>query len=225
MLRGPRAMSAIEYNERQVEQGNLTGPMLVALTEHWQGDHELQVDGFCGPLTQASIVEVIFGDGGASPLGQRALEVAIREIGNGEEGGNNSGPQVAKYHGIQDDGDPDDDGSWCASFVSWCFEEAARELGVSLPFERSGGAKQLFRNITSTGEVVSKALPGDVVLWDRGEPGSWQGHIGIVEHVEGGLLHTLEGNVGAFPARVRRMTHDLKVQTRLEGFGRAGDGD
>lgn len=211
-----------EYNQRQMDQGDFTQVMIAKLVEFWQSTHNLEVDGKCGPNSQQSIVAEIFADpGDVGPLAAAALDIARREIGHGEEGGNNSGQWVAKYHRIEDDGNDDDDGAWCASFVSYCFEEGAKALGIQMPFARSGGAKKLFSNIGTAGEFVDDPKPGDVVCWDRGDPGSWQGHIGIVESVSDGILHTIEGNVGAYPSKVKRLSHDLSSQTRLEGFARS----
>ena len=160
------------------------------------------------------------------PIGLAAmvLEVAREEIGNGEEGGNNSGQHVARYK--CEDLDPEDDndlGSWCAAFVSWCAEEACRRMGIALPFKRSQGAKQLGRRIAPAGAVLANPEPGCVVVWDRGKlkangKKSWMGHIGICERVEGGILHTIEGNGGRYPSKVRRFQHDLTRQDRLELF-------
>ena len=120
-------MTPEEYNIREIQNGNFTQIMLARLVEFWQGTHSLEPDGKCGPNTQQSIIDSIFeDDGDIGPLAAAALDVARREIGHGEEGGNNSGQFVAKYHRIEDDGDDDDDGSWCAAFVSYCFEEGQK---------------------------------------------------------------------------------------------------
>jgi len=223
-------MTPEEYNIREIQNGNLTQIMLARLVEFWQGTHSLEPDGKCGPNTQQSIIDSIFeDDGDIGPLAAAALDIARREIGHGEEGGNNSGQFVAKYHRIEDDGDDDDDGSWCAAFVSYCFEEGAKTLGIEMPFKRSGGAKKLFGNIAVSGKTVEDPKPGDVVCWDRGTPGSWQGHIGIVESSADGVLHTIEGNVGAYPAKVKRLSYDLNElllspDSRWEGFARCAEG-
>ena len=214
-------MTPEEYNTREIENGKLTQIMIASLVGFWQGTHSLEVDGKCGPKTQQSIINAIFEDDeDTGPLAVAALIIARREIGHGEEGGNNSGQFVARYHRIEDDDDDDDDGSWCASFVSYCFEEGAKAIGIEMPFNRSGGAKKLFKNIAESGQEDIYPRAGDVVCWDRGLRGSWQGHIGIVESVSGGVLHTIEGNVGTFPAKVKRLAHDLSAQTRMEGFAR-----
>ena len=170
-------------------------------------------------------------------LGAMVLEVAREEIGNGEEGGNNAGPHVARYKrrslGLDDD---KDQGSWCASFLSWCIEEACGRMGIAMPIRPSHGAKQLGKRIAAAGSKVEVPMPGDVVVWDRGKlkPGgkpSWMGHVGIVERVELGagtstpsILHTIEGNVGAFPSVVRRFAHDLSREDRIELFAAFPDG-
>ena len=223
-------MTPEEYNLKEIDKGNFTQIMIAQLVEFWQGCKNLEPDGKCGPDTQQSLIDSMFeGDGvDIGPLAAAALEIARREIGYGEEGGNNSGMHVAKYHRIADDGNDDDDGAWCAAFVSYCFEEGAKQIGIEMPFKRSGGAKRLFSNVTVTGANVQDPRPGDVVLWDRGAPGSWQGHIGIVESVSDGILHTIEGNVGSYPSKVKRLSydmHDLLLGTgsRWEGFARCAE--
>ncbi len=210
-----------KYNEKQQKLGLFTNSHIAKLVEFWQENNGLTVDGYCGPATQQSLNDEMYdGTDIASSLGQMALSVAIGEIGNGEEGGNNSGPHVARYHGIADDGDDDDDGAWCASFVSYCCTTAADSLDITLPFSTSSGAKALYKKIGKAGSFVSTPLPGDVVCWDRGKPGSWQGHIGFVEKLESGILYTIEGNVGRFPSVVHRIKHDLDREDRLIGFAR-----
>ena len=210
-----------QYNDKQQKLGLFTSSHIAKLVEFWQENNDLTVDGYCGPKTRESLNEEMY-DSSETPssLGLKALEVAISEIGNGEEGGNNSGQHVARYHGIADDGDDDDDGAWCASFVSYCCTTAAGDLDITMPFDTSRGAKALYKKIGKAGAFVSNPMPGDVVCWDRGKPGSWQGHIGFVEKLENGILYTIEGNVGRFPSVVHRIKHDLDREDRLIGFAR-----
>ncbi len=211
-------MSSESYNLEQIANGLLTGDHISTLTEAWQEAHDLTVDGYCGPTTRGTLEESKLSH---NPLGIAALDVAIENLGRGEEGGNNSGGFVETLHGLQFDGDDDDDGAWCAAFVSWCFERACKRIGADMPFQRSRGAKSLYRKIGTAGKFIDlDPQPGDVVCWDRGVKGSWQGHIGIVERCENGILYTVEGNVGRFPSVVRRFAHNLDLQPRLEGFAR-----
>ena len=220
-------MEPTDYNQKKYAEGRFTWGEITGLVRSFQDKCGLTPDGMFGPKSKAALhtqmsplSAMSITDPASSRLGLAALQVAKDNIGQGEEGGNNSGPFVEMVLGKVYDGDPDDDGSWCAGFVSWCFEEAARGLGVSLPFNRSLGAKKLFRNIRLAGTLVDTPAPGDVVCWDRGQPGSWQGHIGFVSRVSGGILYTVEGNVGTFPSKVREFQHDLSRQGRLEGFAR-----
>jgi len=149
------------------------------------------------------------------PLGNAVASVARSEIGRGEEIANNQGDDVVRYRAGRKGS-----GAWCAAFVSWCAEEACRRLDVAMPFARSGGAKKLYRNIGKAGSFVTVPEAGDVVCWHRGKAGSWQGHIAIVEKVgDDGIIHTIEGNVGRFPAKVKRLAHDV-THERLVGFAR-----
>lgn len=214
-------MDVESYNKHQMELGVFTPEQVTHLVKHWQESHDLDADGYCGPKTQRSLLQSMFGNTPSpSNLGLMALEMAIKELGNGELGGNNSGEHIARYKGIPDDGDPDDDGAWCASFVSYCCRSAADYLGVDLPFKTSHGAKALYKYIKEVGTQVTIPAAGDIICWDRGKPGSWQGHIGIVEGYEFGVVSTVEGNVGRFPSHVKRLTHDLDRETRLIGFAR-----
>jgi hypothetical protein len=200
-----------------MDKNLLTDDMVTELVIFWQKHHNLVADGMAGPKTRATFKSVpTFStkDKQVHPLAWEALTVANRELGNGEETGNNRGPDVRRYRGDAVAA------AWCAAFVSWCYEQAARDLSnMKLPFARSHGAKKLYKNIGKAGSFVSRPLPGDVVCWDRGKAGSWQGHIGFVVKVQGSTFWTIEGNVGAFPSKVAVYRHELD-EARLVGFAR-----
>ena len=146
------------------------------------------------------------------------LAVARLEIGRGETTGNNRGVDVVKYRRGVDDG-----GSWCAAFVSYCYEGAALMVGRPLPrpLMRHHGAKRLGGLVEAAGRRLSVPEPGSVIWWDRGDPGSWQGHIGIVSHYDPATdtVHVIEGNKGSFPALVKEIPYpNGKWRRRLEGI-------
>ena len=162
-------------------------------------------------------------------LSAMILVVAREELGNGEIGGNNAGPHVARYKSQKLDATDDRDrGAWCASFCSWVIAEACGRLGLDLPFRPSHGAKQLGRRIAEAGRKLDAPEPGCVVVWDRGRlrkngKPSWKGHVGFCEAItysaDGttpSILHTIEGNVGRYPSTVRRFQHDLSREDRIE---------
>jgi hypothetical protein len=207
--------SAKLYNAKQIRPSEAE---LACLVEAWQASHSLTRDGKFGPRTLESVASVVraiqYGAaveptaGPALSLSEMAAQVAIEEIGQEETEGQNRGPAIRKYAHPDKDG-----GSWCAYLVGYCYEEAARRLGVPLPFRRSGGAKRLARNVAAVGfraENLSGLQPGDLICWDRGEPGSWQGHVAIaVSETE-----IVEGNIGP-RGTVQRRTLTSYDQPRL----------
>ena len=216
-----------EYNKERVEAGQINEWMLIEMVSAWQEEHGLLADGLCGPVTVQHLFDsretVMEAD--CSEIHKMALSVARSCLGYGEVGGNNSGEFVEMLLNKDFDGDDDDDGAWCAAFISHCFEKGAERLGLELPFETSFGAKSIFRKIGQAGTCGNTPRVGDVVCWDRGRLNpdgtkSWMGHVGIVERVDNGVIHTIEGNRGNYPSKVRRFKYQLDGEDRLEGFAR-----
>ncbi len=157
---------------------------------------------------------------GGSRRGRAALKVGFKELRASavEIGANNSGKWVKKYlNGIVDP-----PANWCAAFVSYCFEQSGE-----MPFKYSLGARNIRNQLKKKGwtyeDVTVEPLPGDIVFWWRGRPKGWQGHIGLVWMVENGILHTLEGNKGAFPARVNTFQYVLSRMPKVLGFAHIPD--
>lgn len=194
----------------------------------------LVVDGVVGPLTwwalehpdnsavlatpQAEAWLTLPASGG-SARGRFALAAALQEMAAGarEVGGNNAGPWVGKYL----DGIVAPPANWCAAFVSWCFAQHPE----GPPFRYSLGARDIreqFRRRGWTYQSGDGTTPeaGDIVVWWRGQPEGWMGHIGLVHHCEHGILYTVEGNKGGFPAPVRLFDYVIGRIVRLLGFGR-----
>jgi len=192
----------------------------------------LVVDGIAGPLTLAAIIRRIAGDppknagttdnhalppsGGGSSTARGALTAALGEIaaGAGEVGGNNRGPFVKKYlNGLAPEGS-----SWCAGFISWCFSQS----GQQMPFKYTVGARDVLAQLKKKGLVVKPTLadpplPGDVIVWWRGSPSGWQGHVGLVLDYKDGVLRTVEGNKSS---RVDVYSYTFDKISRLLGFAR-----
>jgi hypothetical protein len=191
----------------------------------------LKVDGIVGPLTWWALEnkpsDVIVPTpltkmprSGGSPRGRKALEAALSEMNKGakEIGGNNKGPWVKKYlNNLAPEGS-----SWCAGFVSWCFFQHSD----GIPFRYSVGARDIRNQFKNKGWLYdvtpgNQPQPGDIVVWWRGQKESWKGHIGLVHHAtDGGILYTIEGNKGNFPAPVSPFDYVLGRMDRLLGFGR-----
>lgn len=198
---------------------------------------KLKVDGIYGPNTAHSLHAGIpdsYGplpesledipEGGAC-VSRLALELMIAEMRAGavEVGHNNAGPWVSKYHGK-----PGATGAWCAASVSWCFKQASAELEVPMPFKYTGGAQDMLRQFRGKGWQVTcdednPPQPGDVIVWWRGQTRTWKGHVGFVWGCQDGIVYTVEGNVGSFPARIQVFTYELGNINKLIGFGRVPD--
>ena len=122
----------------------------------------------------------------ASGSGASIVAVAVQEIGYHEGAGNHT--KYAVYTGT-------DGLSWCHAFVSWCANEcgfidsniipktAACETGRQWFI-----SKQLYQK---AGSYTPQA--GDIIYFDKGGVGESH-HVGIVEYVENGIVHTIEGN-------------------------------
>ena len=134
------------------------------------------------------------------------VEIAAREVGVREEGGNNRGPRVEIYQAttwVPGTGWP-----WCAAFCSWVLRAALITIGV--PPARTDAWRcrdaSAFGWITwaqrAPGALILPPtvapLPGDFVVYDfNGPTAAGGGHIGIVERdVPGDTFQTIEGNTG-----------------------------
>lgn len=130
------------------------------------------------------------------------VRIAESQIGKGEIGGNNRGLEVERYTKGKDC-------AWCAAFVSWVLS-------------RSGHNEHYFLSARSywkayANKKVERPQPGDLIIFKRG---SFGGHIGIVEKIQGQTVTTIEGNVGRYPARVREFKYHLNHIPHLLGFVR-----
>ena len=159
---------------------------------------------------------------------QAALQNAIADLGKGEEGENNWGTYV---QGLLAGVGIDFPTSWCAAAV-WSWIETA--LGFENHFGtdilkiaqlETPSAKAMFNACRRLGWLVTNPLPGDLIFFKR--PGeSWYAHVGIVEWTEREILehspcniHTIEGNKGPFPAKVKRYEY-IKPVPDLLGYAR-----
>lgn len=81
----------------------------------------------------------------------------------------------------------DDETSWCAAFVGYCLERAGQKS------TRSASA----RSYEKWGQRLSKPVPGAVVVFWRGSPTGWQGHVGFVLAIDSsGRPVVIGGNQG-----------------------------
>lgn len=123
-------------------------------------------------------------------LAAEALFVAKTQIDVREEG-NNGGPEVKRYLkavGLGE-GYP-----WCMAYVYWCVDQAAQKLKMVNPLIMTAGVLRQWNETTlrkAPVQSVGAVQPGDIFIMDFG---GGNGHTGFVVKIEGGIVHTIEGN-------------------------------
>lgn len=124
-----------------------------------------------------------------SNTANKIVRVARGEIGKGETIANNAGRDVEKYLRTPEHL------SWCAGFVSYCLKAAGVEIKYTLrALEFVNYGRQL---------AIIELQVGDIVIFKR----KGGGHIGIIESIKDNSFISIEGNVGKFPAKVKRVEH------------------
>lgn len=104
---------------------------------------------------------------------------------------------------------------WCACFVSWCAEQCGYiDAGIIPKFAlcSDGAAWFARRGQFQDGSYVPVA--GDIIFFDWGGNGDVD-HVGIVESVVDGRVHTIEGNSGD---RCRRRNYSIGYY-EIYGYG------
>ncbi len=141
----------------------------------------------------------------SSVAGWNALQIARQEFarGAGETLGDNLGPDIDRYRAVTH---ASAGASWCASFVSFCFDKANPG---AMPFVPEAGARALLKEFQDKGwdyqaSVDSPPAPGDIIVWWRESLASWKGHIGLIASYEHGIIKTIEGTEARFPPRLPR---------------------
>lgn len=164
-----------------------------------QRGNPLEIDGKVGSVTWA----VLFGeqsipvtDESSNDLLTAALKITVSQIGVMEEPpGSNNGKKVTEYlNTIGLDGGY----FWCAAFVYWCFNKASDKLGRKNPLYRTGHCMTHWNKTPGKKILTAQALtkpslikPGQIFIINTGGA---SGHTGMIERVEGGFIHTIEGN-------------------------------
>lgn len=115
----------------------------------------------------------------------RWMETAVQELGVSEiRGGEN--PRIMEFHREAATGQDEDEDAWCGAFMGWLFKEA----GFKIP-----KAAGVARSWLSWGEQTPPRAGCVVVFW-RGSPDGWQGHVGLLLATRGPNVYVLGGNQG-----------------------------
>lgn len=137
---------------------------------------------------------------------RRVLDIARGEIGVHEVGGEDQGPRIDMYRrSVRGN---DGSGPWCADFVSWVYNRIGHPLvdnnGDPWTVHIADWAK---RQGTWHAQGTYRPKPGDLIFfrYSGGNP-YYVNHVGIVESIKDGKVHTIEGNFGD---QVQRNTFSL----------------
>jgi len=118
------------------------------------------------------------------------VAVAVSQIGNV------NGEPYWSWYGF------DSRVAWCACFVSWCANECGYiDAGIIPRF--AACQSQGIPWFTERGLYQAPGYvpaPGDIIFFDWEQDGN-SDHVGIVEYVEGEVVHTVEGNTSNSVAR------------------------
>ena len=137
----------------------------------------------------------------------KAYAKAKAHIGTAEIKGKEHNPEIVGWFGqVGHSWVTDDETAWCAAFAG-----AMLQLG-GLPSTRKLNA----RSYLEWGRPVDldAAQPGDIVVFSRGDPNGWTGHVGFFVRREGQTIKVLGGNQG------NRVGVDAYPVSRLLGVRR-----
>ena len=143
---------------------------------------------------------VLYGISGGS---KKILSVAAMQIGN------SGGQPYWSWYGF---------GSrveWCACFVSWCANECGYiDAGIIPKFASCDVGMNWFKNHSLWQTNTYTPREGDIIFFDWDNDGL-ANHVGIVEKVKDGKVHTIEGNSGDACKKLEYNSGD----SRILGYG------
>jgi len=116
-------------------------------------------------------------------------ELAKSELGLSEVHGAKDNPRIVKmFADVGHSWVDNDETAWCAAAVGSWLERS----GIK------GTGKLNARSYLDWGDEVDleDARPGDVVIFSRGDPNGWQGHVALFESNLGQFIKVLGGNQG-----------------------------
>ncbi len=125
-----------------------------------------------------------------SQLRNKVVAVADNEVGYT---GSSTYSKYGEWYGSQ--------GSWCTTFVFWCFNQAGNNYstklnGVIIP--NGGNCNSMISWFSNKGRYHKSGSGyapkgGDLIFFDWSGNGSSQ-HVGIVDYTSGSTVYTIEGN-------------------------------
>lgn len=151
-----------------------------------------------------------------------AYEIAKGKLGMKEIPGVDHNPEIiAMFAKVGHSWVKDDETAWCAAFAGWAMELA----GVKSTGKLNAKSYMTWGNPVDPAE----AQEGDIVVFSRGNPSGWQGHVGFYVGRKGDKILVLGGNqsnavtIAEYPASrllaVRRHANAPKVSSTTIAVG------
>lgn len=147
-------------------------------------------------------------------VNQLLLAIARHEIGVKEIPGRENNSRIlyyAKRAGLT--WVKNDETSWCGIFMGFCFSEVPECLRPKYPKQEAARARA-WLDYGAEVKTLTDAKPGDVLIFWRGSPDSWQGHVTIFIKQAGNLIYCLGGN------QKNMVRYSLYSRDRLLGIRR-----
>jgi hypothetical protein len=200
-------IDGFEIEEKEVVTLHITvknkTAMQIAEEYMWNEDAKKQVQELLSDDYAKMWNAVIYGSGGNSDI----VAVALAELE-----GNAGGKKYWSWYGF------DTYEEWCACFVSWCASECGYiESGIIPKFASVPDGITFFKVCGLWQDKSYTPKAGDIIFFDWADDGrDGQGdHVGIVESVAEGKVHTVEGNSGN---DVKQLQYELTSEDVL-GYG------
>lgn len=147
---------------------------------------------------------------------QKAVNVALSQVGVRENGNSNNSAEVNKYRFGKANGNP-----WCASFVSYCYGQGQGNNNKST-FGFTESSQSIKNQAIKAGKYSTKASGykpqvGDLAVWTYDNN---SGHVGIIASINNdGSFDVVEGNCDN---KVQRCTRSMNTKD-LNGFVRMNE--
>lgn len=130
-----------------------------------------------------------------SAASENTLRNSVVSVASGEIGytGTSTYSKYGEWYGYQ--------GSWCTTFIFWCFHKAGSDNGVKLYgniIPSGGNCNSMISWFSNKGRYYEHSdgyspKKGDLVFFDWSDNGSAD-HVGIVTGTSGSTVYTVEGN-------------------------------
>lgn len=200
-----RALTKAGFNPGPID--GISGPKTRAAVRAFQQKHGLEADGIAGPKTMAKLFGLsgkemtskttsgtVIGD---VPADMPWLAEAKRLIGTTEVAGPGNSPAVMAMANAPDIAFANDETPWCGLFIAHC-------VASTLPDEPLPANPLGARQWTKFGKPVDPQFGSVLVFW-RGSPSGWMGHVGFYWAEDDLHYHVLGGNQSN-SVNVSRMT-------------------